>query len=102
MRFSETPLPGAWVVDVEPAHDERGSFARTFDAQEFADRGLSPAVAQCSTSFNLRAGTLRGLHYQVPPHAECKLVRCTAGAAFDVMVDLRQDSPTHGRWHAVE
>jgi dTDP-4-dehydrorhamnose 3,5-epimerase len=102
MRFTETPLPGAWVVEVEPARDERGSFARTFDAREFADRGLSAAVAQCSTSFNHRAGTLRGLQYQAAPHGESKLVRCTAGAVFDVLVALRAGSPTHGRWHAVE
>jgi dTDP-4-dehydrorhamnose 3,5-epimerase len=102
MRFGATPIPGAWVIDVDPASDERGSFARTFDAREFAARGLRPVVAQCSTSFNHRAGTLRGLHYQAAPHGECKLVRCTAGAVFDVLVDLRRDSPAHARWHAVE
>ena len=102
MRFEEAPIPGAWVIDVEPASDPRGLFARVFDATEFAQRGLSAAFAQASTSFNHRAGTLRGLHYQADPHGECKLVRCTAGSAFDVMVDLRADSPTHRAWHAVE
>jgi dTDP-4-dehydrorhamnose 3,5-epimerase len=90
------------VVEVEPASDERGMLARTFDAELFRERGLSAEMVQCSTSFNHRAGTLRGLHYQAAPHAECKLVRCTAGAAYDVIVDLRPDSPTHGRWAAVE
>jgi dTDP-4-dehydrorhamnose 3,5-epimerase len=102
MRFVETAVAGAWVIELEPVADERGMFARTFDADLFAERGLSPALAQCSTSFNHRAGTLRGLHYQAEPHAECKLVRCTAGAACDVLVDLRPESPTYRRWHAVE
>ncbi|HEX8066161.1 MAG TPA: dTDP-4-dehydrorhamnose 3,5-epimerase family protein [Thermoleophilaceae bacterium] len=98
----EAPIAGAWTIEVEPSADERGMFARTFDAGAFAERGLSAELAQCSTSFNRRAGTLRGLHYQAEPHGESKLVRCTAGAAFDVMVDLRPDSPTHRRWHGVE
>lgn len=102
MVFAETPIEGAWVIDVEPASDERGDFARTFDVDAFAERGLSTDVVQCSTSFNLRAGTLRGMHYQAGAAAECKLVRCTAGAVYDVIVDLRPDSPSHARWHAVE
>jgi dTDP-4-dehydrorhamnose 3,5-epimerase len=102
MRFGETPVAGAWVIDVEPSSDARGLFARTFDAGLFAERGLSATLAQCSTSYNHRAGTLRGLHYQADPHAECKLVRCTAGAAFDVLLDLRPDSPSYRRWHGVE
>jgi dTDP-4-dehydrorhamnose 3,5-epimerase len=102
MRFLETPIAGAWVIEVEPASDERGEFARTFDAAEFAARGLSADVAQCSMSWNARAATLRGLHYQEGDHAECKLVRCTAGAVYDVIVDLRADSPSYRRWHAVE
>lgn len=102
MHFEEAPIAGAWIVDAEPSSDARGLFARTYDAELFAERGLSPAFAQCSTSFNHRAGTLRGLHYQADPHGECKLVRCTAGAAFDVLVDLRPDSPTHRVWHSVE
>ena len=102
MVFRATALDGAWVVDIEPSEDERGMFARTFDADEFRARGLSADFVQSSTSYNVRAGTLRGLHLQADPHAECKLVRCTAGAAYDVLVDLRPDSPTRLRWEAVE
>jgi dTDP-4-dehydrorhamnose 3,5-epimerase len=102
MVFTETAVAGAWVVDVEPVSDERGMFARTFDAELFRERGLSAELSQGSTSYNRRAGTLRGLHYQADPHAECKLVRCTAGAVYDVCVDLRPDSPTHRGWAAVE
>jgi dTDP-4-dehydrorhamnose 3,5-epimerase len=102
MIFSETPIAGAFVVDVEPAGDERGMFARTFDRKAFAERGLSTDFVQCSTSLNHRAGTLRGLHYQEGEHSERKLVRCTAGAVYDVVVDLRPASETHRRWHAVD
>jgi dTDP-4-dehydrorhamnose 3,5-epimerase len=102
MRFEEAPLPGVWVIDVDPLTDERGWFARTFDATEFATRGLNPTVAQCNASFNVRRNTLRGLHYQAEPHAETKLVRCIRGAIFDVAVDLRPESPTYRRWHSVE
>lgn len=102
MIFTETALPGAWVVEPEPVHDERGFFARTFDRDAFATRGLCTAFAQCSVSYNHRAGTLRGLHFQAAPHEEAKLVRCTAGAVFDVIVDLRPGSATRGRWAAVE
>jgi dTDP-4-dehydrorhamnose 3,5-epimerase len=102
MRFIETPLNGAWVIDLDLLGDERGWFARTFDAEEFSARGLSPAVVQCNASFNARAGTLRGMHYQAEPHAESKLVRCVRGAIFDVAVDLRESSPTLHGWHGVE
>ena len=102
MLFRETAVAGAWVVEVEPSSDERGMFARTFDADLFRERGLSAEMVQSSTSFNHREATLRGLHLQAPPHEECKLVRCTAGAAYDVVLDLRPDSPTHLRWDAVE
>jgi dTDP-4-dehydrorhamnose 3,5-epimerase len=102
MVLHPTGLAGAYVVEVEPIADERGLFARTFDAEAFRAHGLSADVVQCSTSFNARAGTLRGLHFQAPPHEEAKLVRCTAGAAYDVLLDLRPDSPTHLRWEAVE
>jgi dTDP-4-dehydrorhamnose 3,5-epimerase len=97
-----TELPGVAVVELQPLRDERGSFARTFDAELFAAHGLDPRVAQCNTSFNEHAGTLRGLHYQVAPHREGKLVRCTRGRIFDVTVDLRPDSPTHRRWVGFE
>lgn len=102
MRFIETPLRGAWVIELEELADERGWFARTFDAQEFESRGLNPAVVQCNASFNARRGTLRGMHYQAEPHGESKLVRCVRGAIFDVAVDIRPDSSTCGRWHGIE
>lgn len=102
MRFIETPLPGAWVIELEELGDERGWFARTFDAEEFESRGLNPAVVQCNASFNARRGTLRGMHYQGEPHGESKVVRCVRGAIFDVAVDLRPDSPTYRGWHGVE
>jgi dTDP-4-dehydrorhamnose 3,5-epimerase len=102
MRFTETPLAGAWVIEVDLHEDERGAFARTFDRAEFRARGLNPAVAQCNFSRNRRRGTLRGMHYQAAPHAECKLVRCTRGALFDVIVDLRPGSRTLCEWFGVE
>lgn len=98
MIFTETELKGAYIIEPEPVADERGFFARTFCAKDFAKRGLSAGMAQCSTSFNNRRGTLRGLHFQAAPHAEEKLVRVTMGAIFDVIVDLRDGSPTYGRW----
>jgi len=102
MIISGTPLRPACVIEVEPARDERGSFARTFCAKTFAAHALPTAFVQSSLSFNHRRGTLRGLHYQAEPSAEGKLVRCTRGAAFDVIIDLRPDSPTFRRWFAVE
>ena len=102
MRFSETSVAGALVVEPDRFEDERGFFARTFSSAEFAARGLDVRVDQCSTSFNARAGTLRGLHYQEAPHAEAKLVRCTRGAIYDVALDLRPDSPSYLRWTGVE
>ncbi len=102
MIFKATELPGLVVVELESFVDERGSFTRTFDADLFAAQGLSPRVVQCSHSSNSRAGTLRGLHYQQAPHAECKFIRCTRGRIFDVAVDLRPDSPTFRRWAGVE
>jgi dTDP-4-dehydrorhamnose 3,5-epimerase len=102
MRFLETPLPGVWLIELDLLGDERGWFARSFDAEEFRARGLNPSIAQCNVSFNERRDTLRGMHYQVEPHGESKLVRCVSGAIFDVGVDLRPDSPTYCRWHGVE
>jgi len=102
MRFVQTPLPGAVVLEPEPLADERGWFARTFDAEAFRAHGLNPEVVQMNASFNTRSGTLRGMHYQADPHGESKLVRCVSGAIFDVAVDLRPDSPTYCRWHGVE
>jgi len=102
MRFLQTPLPGVWAIEPERIGDERGWFARTFDADEFRARGMDPAVAQGNASHNARRGTLRGLHYQADPHGESKLVRCVRGAIFDVAVDLRRDSPTFCAWHGLE
>jgi dTDP-4-dehydrorhamnose 3,5-epimerase len=102
VRFTETPIPGAFLVELEPHADERGWFARTYDAAEFASRGLEPTGVQCNASYNARRGTLRGMHYQEEPHGEPKLVRCTRGAVFDVIVDIREDSPSLRRWHGVE
>jgi dTDP-4-dehydrorhamnose 3,5-epimerase len=100
--FREQPISGVFTVDPEPFVDERGSFARTYSQGEFAEHGLSFTVAETSVSFNTRCGTLRGMHLQVAPHAEAKLVRCVAGAVYDVVVDLRAGSPTQFRWIAVE
>ena len=102
MRLAETPLAGAWVVELHRIEDERGYFARTFDREQWLERGMEPAVVQCNTSFNDAAGTLRGMHYQAVPHGEPKLVRCTRGAIHDVIVDLRPDSPTHRRWFGID
>ena len=102
MDFVETPLAGCYLVQTSPVRDDRGWFARTFCARSFAERGLNAALAQSSLSFNRLRGTLRGLHFQAAPAMEDKLVRCDAGAVFDVAVDLRPGSPTFGRWHGVE
>lgn len=102
LKFVATELADAWIVEPELHRDERGWFARSFCQREFAERGLSDVVAQCNLSHNHRKGTLRGMHYQLPPSAEAKLVRCTSGAIWDAIVDLRPNSPTHGRWFGVE
>jgi len=101
MIFRETPLPGAWVLTPERFEDERGFFARTYCRRDFEARGLDPEIAQCSVSSNHRRGTLRGLHFQIAPHEEVKLVRVTRGAVWDVIVDLRPDSPTFKQHVAV-
>ena len=95
MIFKETPLPGAYLIELEERSDSRGFFARTFCAREFEEHGLKPTVAQANVSFNHLAGTMRGMHYQVPPAAETKLVRCTRGAIHDVIIDLRPESPSY-------
>ena len=102
MIFTALPLGDAWLIEPERIEDERGFFARTFSTEEFRARGLVTAIAQCSVSYNRRRGTLRGLHFQAPPHAEVKSVTCTRGAVFDVIVDLRRDSPTFKRWVSIE
>jgi dTDP-4-dehydrorhamnose 3,5-epimerase len=102
VKLVPTPLPGAYVVELEPIGDERGWFARTFDAAAFEALGIDARVSQCNASFNARAGTLRGMHYQAAPHGEAKLVRCTSGAIYDVIVDLRADSAAYRRWFGIE
>lgn len=102
MIFTACPLDGAWLIDVEPATDERGFFARTWCRREFAAHGIGAQFLQASVSGNARRATLRGLHYQAGPHQEAKLVRCTAGAVFDVIVDLRPRSAGYLRWYGVE
>jgi len=101
MTFHETELPGVFEIRIEPHPDERGFFARTWCQKEFEGHGLAAKLVQCSVSFNRRAGTLRGMHYQVVPWAETKLVRCTQGAIYDVVLDLRPESPTFKGWIAV-
>jgi dTDP-4-dehydrorhamnose 3,5-epimerase len=100
--FTETRLKGAFVIEPEKLEDERGFFARTWCEREFAKHDLNARLAQCSVSFNHKRGTLHGMHYQVAPHEEAKLVRCTKGAIYDVIIDLRPDSPTFTRWIAVD
>ena len=102
MIYRETSLPGTWVLEPEPVADQRGHFARTFDALEFAAHGMDWIPVQANTSHNIRPGTLRGMHFQRPPHGEGKLVRCVEGRIWDVAVDLRPESATRGCWHGVE
>jgi dTDP-4-dehydrorhamnose 3,5-epimerase len=101
MRFHETSVKDVYEIRLEPKSDERGFFSRSWCQKEFESRNLNSAVVQCSVSFNSKKGTLRGLHYQAAPRGEAKLVRCTAGSIFDVVVDLRPDSPTFKQWIAV-
>ena len=102
MKFTETKLAGAYIIDLNRLEDDRGFFARTFCTQEFEEHNLISDVKQANTSWNEKAGTLRGMHYQVDPFQETKLVRCTRGALYDVIIDLRKDSPTYGEWIGVE
>ncbi len=102
MIFTETRLAGSYIIELQLVEDSRGFFARTWCQREFEARGLNPRLAQCNTSSNNKKGTLRGMHYQAAPHQEAKLVRCTMGAIYDVIVDLRLDSPTFKQWLAVE
>ncbi len=102
MDFTETPLKGAFLIHLRKIEDHRGFFARGWCDQELADHGLNPRIVQLNIGFSHVKGTLRGLHYQHAPHQEAKLVRCTRGAIFDVIVDLRPDSPTRGQWFGAE
>lgn len=100
MRFTPLSLSGAFIIEPEPRGDDRGFFARLFCTEEFGAQGLATAWTQCNMSFSLNRGTVRGLHFQRPPAAETKLIRCTRGAVFDVIVDLRLGSPSYGKWHS--
>lgn len=102
MIFTETKLKDAYIIDLEVRGDDRGGFARTFCAKEFEEHGLKPTVAQCNLSFNYKAGTIRGMHYQIPPAAETKLMRCIKGAIYDVIIDMRPDSPTYLQHFGIE
>lgn len=102
MIFTETALPGAYVIDLERHEDSRGYFARTFCQQEFAEHGLEPVIAQANVAFNTAAGTLRGMHFQFPPKPETKIVRCPRGAILDIIVDLRPESRTYLQSISVE
>jgi dTDP-4-dehydrorhamnose 3,5-epimerase len=101
MTFQETKLRGVFEIDLELRCDERGFFARSWCQQEFEKQGLNPNLAQCSVSFNVKKGTLRGMHFQATPSPETKVVRCTMGAIYDVVVDLRSESPTFRHWIGV-
>ena len=102
MIFRELELPGAYLIELEPIHDERGFFARSYCEREFGEHCLNTRWVQCNISFNRRKGTLRGLHYQAPPHEEIKLIRVTRGALYDVLVDIRPESPAYRKWVGVE
>ena len=102
MKFLETPLKGACIIEIEPIEDNRGLFARSWCKREFEAYNFNPEIVQCNISFNIKKGILRGMHYQIKPFEETKLVRCTRGAIFDVIIDLRADSPTFKDWFAIE
>ena len=102
MRFTQTEIPGAYLIEVESHADERGSFSRLWCADEFAAHGLNTRLVQCNLSCNTTVGTLRGMHYQVAPRRETKVVRCLRGAIYDVLIDLRPESPTFRKWIAAE
>lgn len=102
MTFEQTPIPGIWIIGLERREDDRGFFARSFCEREFGSHGLLMRFPQCNISFNQKRGTLRGMHFQREPKAEVKLVRCTRGAVYDVVVDLRKQSATYLRWFGIE
>ncbi len=102
MKFHKTELDGAYTIELDKMEDNRGFFARAWCEKEFQDHGLEAKIVQANDSFNSKAGTLRGMHYQIAPYEETKLVRCTRGALYDVIVDLRPESPTYKRWIGVE
>ncbi len=102
MLFAETLIKGVYIIELVRHEDERGFFARSWCQREFEEHGLNPKMVQCNVSFNNKRGTLRGMHYQAAPFEEARLVRCTAGAIYDVIIDLRSNSPTFKKWLAIE
>jgi len=102
MKFTETKLKGAFIIDVEKREDERGFFGRAWCKKEFEEHGLNSDTVQANVSYNIHRGTLRGMHYQVAPFSECKTVRCTSGSLYDVIVDIRPESITYMQWIGVE
>lgn len=102
MIFQETPLKGAFVLELKKLEDDRGFFARSYCQKEFEEHGLVPRIVQANVSYNIKKGTLRGMHYQIHPYEETKLVRCTCGAIYDVIIDLRKSSPTYRQWFGIE
>ncbi|HUI93309.1 MAG TPA: dTDP-4-dehydrorhamnose 3,5-epimerase [Chitinivibrionales bacterium] len=102
MKFTSTSLAGAFLIELEPVEDERGFFARTFCTDEFKKHGIDFACVQCNISYNKKKGTLRGMHYQAAPHEEAKIVSCVRGSIFDVIVDIRPNSPTYKKWYGAE
>ncbi len=102
MKFTETPIKGAMIIELEKYEDHRGYFARGFCKKEFEQQGLDPHIVQCNFSKSRKKGTLRGMHYQAAPHSEVKMVRCMNGSIYDVIVDLRKDSPSYKRWFGLK
>ena len=102
VKFTETKLKGAFIIEIDKLKDERGFFARSWCQKEFEEHGLEARIVQANVSYNRHKGTLRGMHYQIAPYQECKLIRCTRGAIYDVIIDLRTDSPTFKHWVGVE
>ncbi len=102
MIYTPSRIPGAWIIDLDKIGDARGFFAMSWLPHELSERGMNPALAQCNLAFNYKRGTLRGMHFQKAPHAQAKIIRATRGSLLDVIVDLREDSPTFRQWDAVE
>ena len=102
MIVRNTDIDGLKIIDIEPVRDDRGFFARSFCRDEFSRNNLDYEISQCNISHNLKKGTLRGMHYQLPPHEEVKMVRCTRGSIFDVAIDLRRESPTYLQWRGID
>ena len=102
MIYQPSKIPGAWIIDIQPIQDSRGFFAMTWLPDELRERGMNASLAQCNLAFNSKKGTLRGMHFQKRPHGQAKMIRTTRGALLDVIIDLREESPTYRQWDAVE